>query len=62
MLNVAFLGALAATFGALVFGMICFFKGGDFNKKYGNAAMRARVLLQGFALFLFYLLIKSGGQ
>ena len=30
-----------------------FFHGGEFNRKYGNKLMRARVVLQGVAIVIF---------
>lgn len=39
-----------ATIGALGLGLFSMVKGGEFNKKYGNKLMRARVILQGLAL------------
>lgn len=39
--------------GVLIIGIISMAKGGEFNKKYGNKLMQARVVLQGFALVLF---------
>tara|TARA_B100001989_G_scaffold136705_2_gene96809 strand:- start:562 stop:762 length:201 start_codon:yes stop_codon:yes gene_type:complete len=34
----------------LVIGMVAMVKGGEFNTKYGNKLMQARVILQGVAL------------
>jgi len=51
---------LAATVGALAFGLFALFKGGDFNRKYGNRAMQGRILLQAIALALFTLMLLSG--
>jgi hypothetical protein len=34
-------------------------RGGDFNRKYGNKLMRARVMLQATALGLFVLAVLS---
>jgi hypothetical protein len=34
-------------------------KGGEFNKKYGNKLMRARVALQGLAILLFIIFMLS---
>ena len=50
------MAAVLASLGVGVFGMA---KGGDFNKKYGNKLMRARVILQGVALIFFVLAIIS---
>lgn len=44
---------------SLVVGMAAMIKGGEFNKKYGNKLMRARVTLQGLALGLFVLAVWS---
>jgi len=52
--------ALAATAGALGFGLFALLKGGDFNAKYGNRAMQWRVLLQATALILFTLILLFG--
>jgi len=51
---------LTATVGALAFGLFALFKGGDFNRKYGNRAMQGRILLQAIALALFTLMLLSG--
>lgn len=45
-----------AVLGIGLFGMV---KGGEFNTKYGNKLMRARVFMQGVALALFALAILS---
>lgn len=42
---------------SLAAGLIGMIKGGEFNKKYGNKLMRARVTLQGVALGLFVLAV-----
>ena len=55
-LMVIAMAAVLASLGVGVFGMA---KGGDFNKKYGNKLMRARVILQGVALIFFVLAIIS---
>lgn len=39
----------------LIIGIIAMLKGGDFNKRWGNKLMRARVALQGFAVILILL-------
>ena len=36
----------------LIIGIIVMLKGGDFNKRWGNKLMRARVALQGLAVIL----------
>lgn len=47
--------AMLAVLGILVLGLFSMAKGGEFNKKYGNRLMQARVTLQGVALALFAL-------
>lgn len=54
--------ALVATFGVLVFGLVAMARGGEFNQRYGNKLMRARVLLQGLALLLFAILMVLLGR
>lgn len=44
--------SVAAVFGLGIFSMT---RGGEFNKKYGNKLMQARVILQGIALALLAL-------
>lgn len=48
-----------ATLGALGLGLFAMVKGGEFNKKYGNKLMQARVMLQGVALLLLALAYYS---
>ena len=48
-----------ATLGALVIGLVGMIKGGEFNKKYGNKLMQARVMLQGLALVMLALAYYS---
>ena len=57
---IALLCALGATVGALGFGLVALFKGGEFNAKYGNRAMRWRILLQAITLILFTLMLIFG--
>ncbi len=47
--------AVFAVLGVLVIGLVSMVKGGDFNKKYGNKLMQARVMLQGLALAMLAL-------
>lgn len=47
--------AMAALVVVLVIGMVAMSKGGEFNEKYGNKLMQARVYLQGAALLLLAL-------
>jgi hypothetical protein len=52
--------ALIATVGALLFGLYALFKGGEFNRIYGNRAMRWRILLQALAIIIFTILLIIG--
>ena len=47
---------------SLVAGMVSMIKGGEFNKKYGNKLMQARVTLQGLALAFFALAVMAQGS
>lgn len=59
---VALLIAMLVTLGVLAVGMIGMAKGGDFNDKYGNKLMRARVISQGVTLVIFALAVLVGLQ
>tara|TARA_A100001037_G_scaffold203185_1_gene181684 strand:- start:180 stop:392 length:213 start_codon:yes stop_codon:yes gene_type:complete len=54
--------ALAAVVIVLVAGLIAMARGGEFNRKYGNKLMRARVALQGVAIVLFLLFVFAASQ
>ncbi len=54
--------AMVATLGVLVLGLVSMVKGGEFNAKYGNKLMRARVWVQGIALLFLALTILSTSQ
>ena len=47
--------ALALVLAALVLGVLSMARGGEFNAKYGNKLMRARVIAQFVALVLMVL-------
>lgn len=49
--------AMFLVLASLVVGLVAMVKGGEFNKKYGNKMMRARVTLQGLALGLFVIAV-----
>jgi hypothetical protein len=53
--------AMLATVGALVVGLAGFFHGGEFNRKYGNKLMQARVALQALAVVLLLMLLLGVG-
>jgi hypothetical protein len=54
--------AMLATLGALIVGLAGFFRGGEFNRKYGNKLMQARVALQAVAVVLLLMLLLGVGQ
>ena len=47
--------ALFSVVAVLALGIFSMMKGGEFNEKYGNKLMRARILLQGLAILLLAL-------
>ena len=51
---------MVATLLVLVAGLAGFFQGGEFNRKYGNKLMRARVALQFVTIVLILLAVLSG--
>lgn len=48
--------------GVLVFGIGSFAKGGEFNKKYANKAMRMRIAAQFVAVMLILLFVWLRGN
>lgn len=53
---------MATTLGVLATGVFSMMKGGEFNRKYANKLMRARVLCQFLALvFLALFMLTSRG-
>jgi hypothetical protein len=51
--------AMLATLSVLIVGLVGFFIGGEFNAKYGNKLMRARVALQAVAVLLLLIVLVS---
>jgi Hypoxia induced protein conserved region len=51
--------AMLAVLCVLLMGVFSMAKGGEFNKKYGNRLMQARVILQAVALAFFVLAVIS---
>ncbi len=49
--------AMAITLGVLFTGLIAMARGGEFNAKYSNKLMRARIVAQAIALLFFALAI-----
>jgi hypothetical protein len=60
-LGILLLLAMAATAGVLIVGLVGFFRGGEFNERYGNKLMRARVGLQLLAVILLGLMFMTHG-
>lgn len=57
--------AVIAVFIVLVIGLASFLAGGEFNRKYGNKLMRARIVFQAVAVVLILIMIylrSQGGQ
>lgn len=54
--------ACLAVVGILLFGIGSFAKGGDFNKKYANKAMRWRIIAQFVAVLLILLFVWMRGS
>ncbi len=53
--------AMVLTLAVLIVGLFAMAKGGEFNKKYGNKLMQARVICQGVAILLFVLAFAAAG-
>ncbi len=51
-LNTLVVIALAGTLAVLFAGVFAMARGGEFNRKWGNKLMRARVVSQGLAILL----------
>ena len=49
--------AMAATVGALVWGLVAMARGGEFNARWSNKMMRYRILFQAIAIAVFALLL-----
>lgn len=47
--------ALAATLAVLGLGVVSMLRGGEFNRRYGNLLMRARIITQGVTILLVVL-------
>ena len=54
--------AMAATLGVLAIGLAGFFQGGEFNRKYGNKLMQARVALQAIAVLLLLVILIANAS
>ena len=65
MLEILIVIALVATLAVLLIGVVAMLRGGDFNAKYGNKLMRARIAMQALAvglMFSLYLINQAGGM
>lgn len=62
MLKTLLVIALVATLAVLAAGMFAMMRGGEFNKKYGNILMRARVAVQALAVAILLALFMFGGE
>ncbi len=60
-IGVLLLLVMVATAGVLFTGLIGFLRGGEFNERYGNKLMRARVGLQLLAVLLLGLMFMMQG-
>jgi hypothetical protein len=61
LLTILLLIAMFATLGVLAVGLTGFFRGGEFNRKYGNKLMQARVALQAVAVVLLLVILVTAG-
>jgi len=62
MLFILMLLAVAATVGALAWGVIAMARGGDFNAKWSNTMMRYRILFQFVAICVFLVILTLLGR
>ena len=60
MLKTLLVVALVGTLAVLIAGLVAMMRGGEFNRKYGNKLMRARVAMQALAIALLLLLFLVG--
>lgn len=64
MINYFIIAAVVATALVLLFGVLTFARGGDFNRRYGNKLMRLRIAMQALAVVLIMVglwIANSGG-
>jgi len=60
--TVVLIAAMLGALGVCLVGIIAMARGGNFNKKYGNKLMRARILLQLLALVVFAVIMMAVGR
>ena len=58
-MNILLIAAMLATLVVLFIGIFGFLRGGEFNERYGNKLMRARVGLQFLALVILVVLFLT---
>ncbi len=61
-LTVLFVLGLGATLAVLGVGVVAMIRGGEFNRRYGNKLMRARIVVQGatiLVLVLAFMLLRE---
>lgn len=51
--------SMLAVLGVLIVGLVGFLRAGEFNRKYGNKLMQARVALQAVAVVLLLLVLAT---
>ena len=61
-LSVLLVIGLVVTLGILLVGVFGMAQGGEFNKKYGNKLMRARVVAQFAVVILLFILFMMSGD
>ena len=60
--TVLLVAAMFGTLGVVLVGVFSMARGGEFNRRYSNKLMRARVALQFIALVLFALIMLVVGK
>lgn len=58
-MNILLIAAMLATLAVLFIGIFGFLRGGEFNERYGNKLMQARVGLQFLALVILVVLFLT---
>ena len=54
--------SMLVVLGILVAGLTVMTKGGELNEKYSNKLMRARLYMQGCAIFFFIMTVMTSGN
>ena len=53
------IASMLTTLSIVVFGVITMIRGGEFNRRYSNKLMRARVIMQGVTIVLLLIWVAS---